>query len=98
MPPPGSNRVKAERFFVVFQEFQRCLKRASSFSRKLQGNYKVFRVVERDFKVVSMKFQGCPKKVLKVFQVRLKFQGCLRKFQGCFEKGCRVFQESFKDD
>jgi len=52
-------------------------------------------------KGVSGEFQGCFKRVSKVFQVSRNFQGCfeevfkdvLRKFQLCFEEVSRTFQK-----
>ena len=47
------------------------------------------------FKGVSRKFQGCFKKVSRVFLESLKVIS--RKFQGCFEGVSRKFQGSFKN-
>ena len=46
------------------------------------------------FKVVSKKFQGCLKKVVRVSEN--SFKGVSRKFQGCFKEVSRAFQGSFK--
>ena len=68
-----------------------------------------FKGVLESYKCVSKKFQGCFKKVLRVFQGSFKecfkevskvfqgrFKGVSGKFQKCFKEVSRVFQGSFK--
>ena len=55
-----------------------------------------FKDVLRKFESVSEKFQGCFKKVSRVYQE--SFKGVSRKFQGCFKGGILwMCQESLKE-
>ena len=47
------------------------------------------------FKVVTRKFKGCFKKVLRVFQETLK--GASRKIEGCFNRVFSGFQRCLKE-